>query len=106
MQRLFRLFGLVAVLAAGWLAPAHAQSGGEQTISTRLTWDTYADLATASGSTRKVPTFRGAYHGPGEAAGTLTLRLPGTVATGAVRDAVYEPFPAADEALLRTATLH
>jgi hypothetical protein len=52
-----------------------------------------------------VPTFREAYHGPGELVGTLTLRVPGTVATGTVRDAVYEPFSAADAALLSTATL-
>ncbi|RZK45080.1 MAG: hypothetical protein EOO59_21370, partial [Hymenobacter sp.] len=105
MQRLFRIVGLVVLLVAGWLAPARAQSGGEQTIVTRLRWDTYATLAAANGSTRKVPTFQGAYHGPGEVVGTLTLRLPGTVATGAVRDAVYEPFAAADALLLRTATL-
>jgi hypothetical protein len=105
MQRLFRLFGLVGLLLAGWAMPARAQSSGEQSTSVRLSWDTYADLATASGSTRKVPTFRGAYHGPGQVAGTLTLRLPGTVATGTVREEVYEPFSAADAALLRTATL-
>ncbi|TVT40605.1 type IX secretion system sortase PorU [Hymenobacter setariae] len=104
MQRLFRLFGLL-VLLAGWSVPAQAQSSGEQTIATRLSWDTYATLALANGSTRKVPTFQGAYHGPGEAIGTLTLRIPGTVAAGTVRDAVYEPFSTADAALLRTTTL-
>jgi hypothetical protein len=105
MQRLFRLFGLVLLLAAGWPARAQAQSGGEQSTDVRLSWDTYATLALANGSTRKVPTFRGAYHGPAEIVGTLTLRLPGTVTAGTVRDAVYEPFSAADAALLRAATL-
>ena len=88
----------------GVMAPAHAQ-GGEQTVTASLAWGTYAELTDANGSTYKVPTFRSAYHGPGELVGTLTLRMPGTVATGSIRDAVYEAFSAADAALLSKATL-
>ncbi|MGI4740380.1 MAG: type IX secretion system sortase PorU [Janthinobacterium lividum] len=101
MKRLFLLGWILGLLLPGWAA--QAQASGEQTITTRLTWDTYAELPTANGTVRKVPTFRSAYHGPGEAIGTLTLRLSGTVATGTVRDAVYEAFPAADAALLNSA---
>ncbi|MGI4864008.1 MAG: type IX secretion system sortase PorU [Janthinobacterium lividum] len=103
MQRFFLLLWLLGLIVGG-VMPAQAQSG-EQTATARLTWGTYADLTDANGTTRKVPTFKGAYHGPGDAVGTLTLRVPGTVTTGTVRDAVYEAFPTADAALLSKATL-
>jgi hypothetical protein len=96
----------VLVLLLGGATPTHAQSG-EQTATARLSWGVYVEMPGANGSTRKVPTFRAAYHGPGDWVGTLTLRVPGTVATGTgtLRDVVYEPFSAADAALLSTATL-
>ena len=100
MKRLFLLGWVLGLLLPSW--SAQAQSTGEQTVAARLTWDTYAELPTATGAVRKVPTFRSAYHGPGEAVGTLSLRLPGTVAAGLVRDAVYEAFPAADAAQAHT----
>ncbi|RYY20276.1 MAG: hypothetical protein EOO36_03720, partial [Cytophagaceae bacterium] len=103
MQRFFRLFWVLMLLAAGWGAPAQAQTNGEQTTTARVVWGTYAELPAASGTTRKVPTFRGAYHAPGETVGTLTLRLPGTLAAGTLRDAVYEAFSAPDAALLGVA---
>ena len=105
MQRFFLLFWALVLLAAGRAAPAQAQTGGEQTTTTRVVWGTYTELPAANGTTRKVPTFRGAYHGPGEVVGTLTLRLPGTLAAGTLRDAVYEAFSAPDAALLGSATL-
>jgi hypothetical protein len=101
MKRLFLLGWVWAFLLLSW--SAQAQSTSEQTVTTHLTWDTYAELPTPSGAMRKVPTFRSAYHGPGEAVGTFSLRLTGTVAAGSVRDAVYEAFPAADAALLTAA---
>ena len=104
MQKLFLLFWSLGLLLGGAL-PALAQGSGQQTASARLAWGTYAELTAADGSTRKVPTFKGAYHGPGQAVGTFTLRVPGTVDTGTLRDAVYEAFPAADAALLSSATL-
>ncbi|RYY21582.1 MAG: hypothetical protein EOO36_00415, partial [Cytophagaceae bacterium] len=104
MQKLF-LFLWSLLLLLGGAVPARAQAGGEQTATARLAWGTYAELALPNGTSRKVPTFKGAYHGPGELVGTLTLRVPGTVAAGSLRDAVYEAFPAADAALLSSATL-
>jgi hypothetical protein len=92
------------VLLLGEATPAHAQSG-EQTATAQVSWGVYLEMPGANGTMRKVPTFREAYHGPGELVGTLTLRVPGTVAAGTVRNAVYEAFPAADAALLSTATL-
>ena len=89
----------------GGVAPAQAQAGGEQTVAARLAWGVYVELPDANGTSRKVPTFREAYHGPGELVGTFMLRVPGTVATGSIRDAVYEAFPPADAALLSRATL-
>ncbi len=103
MPKIFLSVWALVVLLGGGL-PAHAQSG-EQTAPARVSWGGYAQLPAANGTTRKVPTFREAYHGPGELVGTFTLRVPGTVATGTLRDAVYEPFPAADAALLSAATL-
>jgi hypothetical protein len=104
MQKFFLSFLSLFLVLANWLAPAWAQTGGEQTVAVRLSWGTYAELPTATG-TRRVPTFQGAYHGPADAVGTYTLRLAGNVATGELRNAVYEAYPATDAALLRTATL-
>ena len=103
MPKIF-LFLWALVLLLGGATRARAQSG-EQTATARVSWGVYVEMPNSNGTTRKVPTFREAYHGPGEWVGTLTLRLPGTVATGTVRDAVYEAFPAADAALLNSATL-
>jgi hypothetical protein len=94
----------VLVLLMGSALRTHAQSG-EQTAPARVNWGVYVEMPSANGSTRKVPTFREAYHGAGELVGTFTLRVPGTVAAGTVRDAVYEPFSTADAALLSSATL-
>ena len=100
------LLGMLATLA--W--PAGAQPGGAgQTVPVTLSWTVYASLRNPSASPdtppRRVPSFVGASHGAGELLGTYTLRVPGTVAGGELRDAVYEPFPAADAALLGSTTL-
>ncbi|MGI4819697.1 MAG: type IX secretion system sortase PorU [Janthinobacterium lividum] len=104
MRKVFLSFLLLFLVLGNWLAPAWAQASGEQTVAVRLNWGTYAELPTATG-TRRVPTFRGAYHGPTDAVGTYTLRLAGNVATSELRDAVYEAYPPADAALLRNAAL-
>jgi hypothetical protein len=105
MPKIFLSVWALVVLLGGAQA-AHAQNGN-QTVPARLSWGVYVEMPNANGTTRKVPTFREAHHGPGDWIGTFTLRVPGTVApgSGTVRDAVYEPFPAADAALLRSATL-
>ena len=53
MKRLFLLGWVWSLLLLSW--SAQAQSSGEQTVITRLTWDTYAELPTADGTVRKVP---------------------------------------------------
>ncbi|WP_460584122.1 type IX secretion system sortase PorU [Hymenobacter arcticus] len=106
MRNLFSMWWLGLLLGVG--LAAHAQSGS-QTVPVSLSWTTYASLrnpaARPDAEPRRVPSFRGAYHGPNDVLGTFTLRLPGTVASGELRDAVYEAFPAADAKLLGNTTL-
>ena len=107
MRNLFSLL-LLGVLA-GFVRSAFAQGSGPQTVPVTLSWTTYASLPNPAdrpdAEPRRVPSFRGAYHGPGQVVGTYTLRLAGTVASGELRDAVYEPFSAADTKLLGSASL-
>jgi hypothetical protein len=107
MRNLFSML-LLGVLAS-LVLPARAQGSNAQTVPVTLSWTTYASLRNPSADPdaepRRVPSFRGAYHGPNQVIGTYTLRLPGTVASGELRDAVYEPFPAADIKLLGNTTL-
>ena len=106
MRNIFPLL----LLLLSWAGPAHAQVGGPApAVPVVLRWTTYASLrppgASPDAEPRRVPSFVGAHHGPTEAVGTYTLRVPGTVGTGELRDAVYEPFSAADAQLLGSATL-
>jgi hypothetical protein len=107
MRNLFSML-LLGVLAS-FVLPARAQGSGPQTVPVTLSWTTYASLrnpaASPDAAPRRVPSFLGAYHGPGQVLGTYTLRLPGTIASGELREAVYEPFPAADVKLLGNVTL-
>ncbi len=101
---------LLLGLLAGLVLPARAQVGGTaQTVPVTLRWTVYAGLRSPSASPdtepRRVPSFVGAYHGPTDVVGTYTLRVPGTVSTGELRDAVYEAFPAADVKLLGSTAL-
>jgi hypothetical protein len=102
MRKLFSML-LLGVLAS-LVRPALAQGGSAQTAPIALRWTTYASLrnpaADPDAEPRRVPSFVGAYHGPGQVIGTYTLRLPGTLTGGELRDAVYEAFPAADVKLL------
>jgi hypothetical protein len=107
MRNLFSLL-LLGVLA-GFVRPARAQGSGPQSVPVTLSWTTYASLrnpaASPDAEPRRVPSFLGAYHGPGQVLGTYTLRLAGAVASGELRDAVYEPFSAADARLLGSTSL-
>lgn len=107
MRNLFSL--LLLGMLAGFVRPARAQGSGPQTVPVTLSWTIYASLrnpaAGPEAMPRRVPSFVGAHHGPGQVLGTYTLRLAGTVASGELRDAVYEPFPAADAKLLGNASL-
>jgi hypothetical protein len=107
MRNLFSML-LLGVLAS-FVLPARAQGGSAQTAPIALSWTTYASLrnpaADPDAAPRQVPSFRGAYHGTNQVIGTYTLRLPGSVASGELRDAIYEAFPAADVKLLGNTTL-
>ncbi|TDN37773.1 type IX secretion system sortase PorU [Hymenobacter sp. UV11] len=101
---------LLLGLLAGLVLPVRAQVGGNaQTVPVTLSWTVYAGLRSPSASPdtepRQVPSFVGAYHGPTDVVGTYTLRVPGTVSAGELRDAVYEAFPAADAKLLGSTAL-
>ena len=105
MRNFFPTLCLLAVLAAGWARPARAQTG-ETVVPVRLSWTATAALRSADpAAPRQVPTFQGASHGPDDVLGTYTLRLPGTVVAGDLRDAVYEAWPAAEAKLLGSTTL-
>jgi hypothetical protein len=107
MRNLFSML-LLGVLAS-FVRPALAQGSSAQTVPVTLSWTTYASLRNPSADpdaeSRRVPSFRGAYHGAGQVIGTYTLRLPGTLASGELREALYEAFPAADVKLLGNTTL-
>jgi len=107
MRNLFSML-LLGMLASLTLR-ALAQGSSAQTVPVTLSWTTYASLrnpgADPDAEPRRVPSFRGAYHGTGQVIGTYTLRLPGTLASGELREAVYEAFPAADVKLLGNITL-
>ena len=108
MRNFFSL--LLLGMLTGLVWPAQAQPGGAgQAVPVALSWTVYASLRSPSASPdtppRRVPSFVGASHGAGEVLGTYTLRVPGTVASGELRDAVYQPFPAADVALLGSTAL-
>ncbi|QKG53583.1 hypothetical protein [Hymenobacter sp. BRD67] len=108
MRNLFSM--LLLGILVGFTVPAYAQAGGPaQVVPVSLSWTTYASLpnprANADDAPRRVPSFKGAYHGPGAVVGTYTLRLAGTIGSGELRDAVYEAFPAADVKLLGNITL-
>jgi hypothetical protein len=76
-------------------------------VPVNLSWSTYASLPgrNADAAPRRIPSFRGAYHGPTDVVGTYTLRLPGAITNGQLQDAVFEPFTEADAKLLAGATL-
>ncbi|RZK45827.1 MAG: hypothetical protein EOO59_20315, partial [Hymenobacter sp.] len=107
MRNLFSML-LLGVLAS-FVLPARAQGSSAQTVPVTLSWTTYASLrnpsANPDAAPRRVPSFQGAYHGAGQVIGTYTLRLPGTLTSGELRDAVYEAFPADDVKLLGNTTL-
>ena len=98
---------LLLLLAVGLAGPALAQAGDQQAVPVTLSWTRYASLpgATPDDAPRRVPSFVGASHDPHDAIGTYALRLPGTVASGELRDAVYEAFPATDVKLLGSTPL-
>lgn len=115
MRHIFFLLTLLAGLTGldGFAPAAHAQNrsdGPAQTGPITLRWDAYATLPPPSTSPpdapgRRVPTFRGAHHGPTDALGTYTLRLPGTLARAELREAAYEPFSVDDAKLLGSSAL-
>ncbi|MGI4870549.1 MAG: type IX secretion system sortase PorU [Janthinobacterium lividum] len=105
MRNIFSV--VLLLLAVGVAQTSRAQSGGEQQVPVVLSWTRYASLPNPNSEDepRRVPSFVGATHGAREVIGTYALRLPGTVGTGELRDAVYEPFPATDVKLLGNTVL-
>lgn len=92
------------LILTGLIFPAgHAQaqaSGEPQTARAVIRWGSYTEVVGRTGAKRKVPTFTTAYHALNESVGRFTLRLEGYVASGEVRNALYQPFAPADAALL------
>ncbi|OUJ69335.1 type IX secretion system sortase PorU [Hymenobacter crusticola] len=103
-MRLFTLHLLLCGALLGLSFRVAAQSG-EQVSHTTITWQGYVRLDMPSGAVRRVPTFLGAAHQPGELLGTYTLNLAGTVANGTLRNAVYEALPEADSRLFSSGEL-
>ncbi|SMB87396.1 hypothetical protein SAMN00120144_1337 [Hymenobacter roseosalivarius DSM 11622] len=102
-MRFFRLLLLIWGLA-GFAKTAQAQAT-EQTVQATVEWQGSETVYTRAGQASRTPSFRGATYTPTDRVGTYTLRLIGRVASGQLRRAVYEPFPAADAALLTAANL-
>ncbi|MCB2409939.1 type IX secretion system sortase PorU [Hymenobacter lucidus] len=91
-------------LAFGAVSTANAQ-GGEQVVRGQLKWQGYTEAILQTGQRRKVPTFGGAAFRAGEQNPNYQLRIAGRVSQGEVRNAVYEPFSAADAKLFDAAKL-
>ncbi|MBC6606785.1 type IX secretion system sortase PorU [Hymenobacter sp. BT188] len=102
-MRFFWLLLLIGGLA-GFANTAQAQAT-EQTVQASVEWQGYETVYTRTGQASRTPSFRGATYIPTDRVGTYTLRLNGRVVSGQLRNAVYEPFPATDAALLVGANL-
>ena len=103
MRNFFSTLVLITALLAALAARAQEQA----TVAVRLRWGLHTSLPASSSADapRRIPTFEGATYGPGEVLGTYNIRIAGTVASGELRDAVYEAFSPADLKLLGNATL-
>ncbi len=102
-MRFFRLLLLIWGLA-GFANTARAQAT-EQTVQATVEWQGYETVYTRAGQASRTPSFRGATYMPTDRVGTYTLRLNGRVVSGQLRNAIYEPFSAADATLLAAANL-
>ncbi|MGY2134250.1 type IX secretion system sortase PorU [Hymenobacter sp. HD11105] len=102
-MRFFTL--LLLVWGVMSFAPQAQAQATEQTAQATIEWQGYQTIYARTGQASRVPSFRGATYTPSDLVGTYTLRLPGRVASGQLRNAVYEPFSAADAALFTQANL-
>ncbi|TGE26046.1 type IX secretion system sortase PorU [Hymenobacter aquaticus] len=103
-MRYFTFLVVLWGLTLGVAAPGKAQ-GTEQVVRARLVWKDYVQASNKIGQLRRVPTFGGAVFRNGEQNPNYQLRLPGEVSQGTVRNAVYEPFSAADARLFDATSL-
>jgi hypothetical protein len=95
-------FLVVCVLLLGFSAQAQ---DGRQTAAIRLQWEGYHQVPGSDYTLRKVPAFLLAQYQTRSLFGSYIVRVPGTVAEGELRNAVYVAFSSADAALLKNPSL-
>ncbi|MBC8085190.1 MAG: hypothetical protein H7Z21_18495, partial [Hymenobacter sp.] len=98
-MRYFTFLVVSCCLLLGFSARAQ---DGRQNASVRLRWQGYDEVPGSDYTLRKVPAFAEAQYRSGSLFSHYILHIPGPVAEGELRNAVYEPFPAADAVLLKS----
>ncbi|HEX8425367.1 type IX secretion system sortase PorU [Hymenobacter sp.] len=77
---------------------------GRQSAAIRLRWQGHNEVPGSDYRLRKVPSFMGAQYRLGSLFSYYILNVPGPVAEGELRNAVYEPFSADDAAVFKFAS--
>ncbi|UOQ66831.1 type IX secretion system sortase PorU [Hymenobacter volaticus] len=101
-MRYFTLLVISCCLLLGFSAQAQ---DGRRSAVVRLRWQGYDEVPGSDYRLRKVPSFSGAQYRTGSLFSHYILNVPGPVSEGELRNAVYEPFSAADIAIFKFASL-
>ncbi|MDF7809733.1 type IX secretion system sortase PorU [Hymenobacter sp. YC55] len=101
-MRCFTLLVISCCLLFGLAAQAQ---NGRQSVAIRLRWQGYNEVPGSDYRLRKVPSFAGAQYRTGSLFSHYVLNVPGPATEGELRNAVYEPFSAADAAVFKAASL-
>ncbi|SHL20995.1 type IX secretion system sortase PorU [Hymenobacter psychrotolerans] len=99
-MRYFTLLVASCCLLLGLSSPGWAQDG-RRSVKKELAWAGTGEVPGPDRRIHRVPTFRGIQHRSGSLQGYAVVQVPGTVAEGQVRNAVYAAFSPAEAALLR-----
>ncbi|WP_375436843.1 type IX secretion system sortase PorU [uncultured Hymenobacter sp.] len=100
-MRYFTFLVISCYLLLGFSAQAQ---DGRRSAAIRLRWQGHDEVPGSDYKLHKVPSFSGAQYRPGSLFSYYILNVPGPVAEGELRNAIYEPFSAADIAVLKAAS--
>ncbi|MBD2716057.1 type IX secretion system sortase PorU [Microvirga sp. STR05] len=99
-MRYFTLLVASCCLLLSFSSSVWAQDS-RQSVVKKLSWAGTEEIPGPDRRLHRVPIFTGMQHRSGSLQGYAVISVPGTVADGQVRNAVYEAFSAAELALLR-----
>ena len=103
-MRYFTFLALCGCLLLGLSRSGWAQDG-RLLVSRQLRWQGAVEVAGPDGKLHRIPAFAGTQTRAGSLQAYLPISIAGTVAEGQLRNAVYEPFSAADVALFKNLTV-